>query len=456
MNTNLEICITNGLDGVLKKNQYGEMVYSDLRADTEVEFFDLFQQIFNASTIKMTRIGIECLELLREGKVYFSTVSRSIWDESDYYRVPYGTKMSYINIITGYEYKEYSRMIGASKISDMGILNNYRGFEKKVYFFLSLVMILLLLPVIFYTLIQKEKRWIYRRSISIWTMMKVFYQYLFYSFSIKTSARRFTYLAIISFFLIITPFLLMFKTNQIIVPPPKLVKTLRQAISDKITIYHTDTIVNLSMFYEEENFQKVHNYYETNKKLFELPGATDILTYDGFVMNIINQKGILLTQSHEAMAMYKMICSWANNNHLLKIFMFKEESTREYIHGMTFHINYTNPRGLRNYLSAYETGLLYTIDRNHYYIGFDVLTIPLSHKQKQLVLCYNFNQIEMDESSKVYSGDMKTFSPFFRFYFYIILVTITIFVCELLTFKLFPSYFVKRITFNTRTIRITT
>lgn len=427
----MSLCIPGGLGIVLNIDKKGHFDYSMLRHDGEVLIISLYQQIFNASTIHMVSELRECLSLMKEKSVDFVAAMMPVASIFEHHYVPYATEESNLDIISGYDYNTYSSLNGQNKTSKLGILNNYRGFESNVYIVLCLLIISLLLLVLFFTLVQREKRWIHRRSTSIRTMIKVFKVYLFNSFSTKTNARRLTMLSIISFFLIITPFLLMFKTNQIIVHPPKLLKTFEEAMSEKADIYFMNTVDNYEEYFYTENGSEVFSYYQSNKKIFKAPNDLEsVYATNRILAEITKGQAALILPSQISKIMYQCFCSWSKKGQLFKFMINKYYEGRTFLIGFVFSKKIPHSYSLTNYIHAFQNGLLQILNKQHFYPGFDVFPTSKKHKQNQLVLCFNLNQIEMNESTNIYYGDFRLFSKFFYFCSFLLVLSFFVLLYE--------------------------
>lgn len=427
----MSICFPNGLQDFRERSKNGRFDYTFLRHESEVLAISLYEQALNATKIYYTESVEKCLSLTEDGAVDFVLTTKPIYNYSKHYNVPFATGMSYLNILSGYDHISYLNTLSKGISSELGILSNYKGFENTVYLILFLLLFTFFIFASVCSLVDKERKIFLAerkcrngKRIRFSKLLKLTIEK---TMSVKNSRRRFfSYLAIIASFLIMTPFLLMFKTNQVIVPPPVVIKNFDEIIKSGAKIYFTDTSDDPEKFFDEIGFDTVSAYYRANRVNFELPNFPDkFKAVNQAVINIVDKKSVFLVPRIISTIIYQLLCSFTYENQLFKIKRYRSENSREFIIGQIFRVNFTDPIRLRNYVATFETGLQ-QLEGDRFFVGFGVLGTSASHTREQRILCYE-NEIEKMETSGEYYGNVKLFSKFFYICF---------FMCILATFIL--------------------
>lgn len=158
------ICMPTGLDSVFEKNKYGRFDYSQLGHESEIAIASQLVDTFNASKIIFTTGEKACIALIKENLVDFIATARPIFDEDEYYHVPHAIGMSHLDIMTGYDFKEYSKVFEKGEEPKLGILSNYKSFDFIVYLYLLILLIILFTFAGFIAFVKHEKYFIFRRK----------------------------------------------------------------------------------------------------------------------------------------------------------------------------------------------------------------------------------------------------------------------------------------------------
>ena len=396
---------------ILKRNKHGHFNYGLFRHESESMMISLFQQTLNASTIYSVKDVSDCLKLTKEGTIDLILAWLPIYNITDYYHVPFGTEETYMNIITGYDYNKYTKVTKISELNKLGILCNYKGFDLTVYYFIVFTITTFIILAFGYSLVDGEKLLIRRKFKARRNHARRFCRIIARSYKIKSTKKFFNYLVMMATFFIVTPFFLLFNTNQLIVPPPKVLKDFKDAIEAAVKIYYSPSCGNPDDFIVTKS-RHILDYYKKNKVAIKLPDINNLHEFHYKVADIIEKRAILLVPKIETDIIFPLVCSWSKDDQLNKIKVYKSEHTRQFVAGMVFHRNYTNPRGFKNFLTSFERGLHQT--RNgRFYVGFGFISRNPKHIKDQMILCDNMSRIER-RKSKVYNGSYKLFSNFFN------------------------------------------
>lgn len=429
----MSVCFPSGIEMVLKKDKSGRFDYNSFRHPSEAYIAILYQETLNASVIYVTKGVNECIQLLKEAQVDVIVANTPIENATEYYHVPFATEMSYLNILTGYDHDEYNRGIQSDSLDHLGILSNYRGFQWKVYFCLAILIVAFLVLALCYTVVDREKNLITRKTRPISNYKKKFFRIIRRSYQTNSREKAFTFLVMLATFFILTPFFLLFHTNQIIVSPPQMLRDFDDAIHSRAKILYTPTCGNPENFIDPHKNKQVMDYFLKNREIIILPTVETADPFHEKIVEIIKRSAIFIVPQVQTQILYRLMCSWSKDNEMFKLMVYRMRESTEFLTGIIFNRNYTDPKGLKNFASIIETGLL-SIQNGRFYIGFGFYSHSLEHIKEQMILCDNFNHLEKKES-EVYHGNFQSFNKFFCLCSLLFLLAWVLLLVELLVLK---------------------
>lgn len=221
----------------------------------------------------------------------------------------------------------------------------------------------------------------------------------------------------------------MFKTNQVVIRPPKIIRNWKEIIDQKVKIFYTNASDNIEKYIESS--PEEINYYQKNKKLLLLPTNPSLFEITNqAIVEIVKNNAILLSPRIVTPAFHQVLCSFSKEDQLFKLIPFRDESSYEFVTGFIFSRNYTDPKGNINLISTFEKGLT-QIDRKKFFIGFDLLATSAKHAYEQTILCENDLNRNLHRSN-IYFGHLKLFQEFFKLCTLNIFIAIFVLVFECL------------------------
>lgn len=406
------ICIPTGTERVFEPNKNGKFDYSTLTYEAEKSIHSEFQEIFNASKIINTVRAADCFNLINKGLVDFIATMRPSYEGTDHYHVPYITRMSHLNIITGYDYNHYKNEIENNKFSRIKSLTNYAAFSLSFYALLFVLLCSFLILSSCYSFCWCEKRKLFGKSNSTKIFFKKLIQIIVNSYKIRTKRKKLVCLTTFSTFLLVTPFCLMFKTNQVIVPEPQFISNWNDLMKKSSFIYYSDTYDHSEKYFDKKKYSKEYDYFMNHKLYFRSPkGPSAIEDVNRMLFQIVDKKAIFLAPKIISTLVYQLFCSWTFEDQLVSLKTIKDENSHEYALGMVFRKNNSYEKGFNAYVRTIESGFNRP-KKQKYLVGFEFLGTSSKHIREQLIICLNLRQIET-KGSEVHNLDLKLFRRLF-------------------------------------------
>lgn len=377
-------------------------------------------KLTSSSNITFSRNLAGCQESLRVNQSDFSWGHFSYFDPTNTYHVPVQTYSSSAYFVSGYEVKSYVKSQTDKSLSKYGLMENIYNYDIDVQC-LVLVLVLLLLTVI---LVQNTLRVSYLRH----RFKGVTIRYLSRRRLKKLKPSKLTkFIYLVSFFFLSTPFLLMFKTNQVVTEKPFVLENYQMIMDARARIRTSGLNANITLSLEpsgesvktQDIIYKFYNYYIHHQYKGVAPSRKQVY-YDNLfeiAESIINNTMVYLDTYHTVHNMRLVFCSMSNESQLYRTFIFRDESSREILAGKAFRLGYVNHKLTKRLRSTFELGTTTVWTRMHPLpLGFRFRGEKISskHRKAQLEHCLD-EELKPYERHKTFASGFSFFGYFFAF-----------------------------------------
>ena len=221
-------------------------------------------------------------------------------------------------------------------------------------------------------------------------------------------------------FFFITPFCILFKTNQVVTKEPPLITSYEQIMSQKAQVVYTNIQMNDTDLLKQQTdkadgtMDRMRKYFKSNSR-FLLPErslkALDMMTK--LSQAVVDNKLVFLASLEAAEGFRQTICSWSLQPNYYQILMYHDPHQGEIIAGFPFRMLQPPKELVKRLRSAFEmhipSTLISAIDN---YVGIELLPNSNAHKQHQLLLCQRKSLIQ-HQKEELLANDFQFFESFF-------------------------------------------
>lgn len=416
----IRICYPGG--GVIKclKRPDGSTYATDALNSYEETNEIIFQsRVANSTDVFCVQTISECIGRMKNNLSDYSIGEYIYHDESAPYYVPVQWDPGSIYIVSGNDINSLSKKVISSEWS-YGLMSNLGIYSWPTYSLIGLVFALVYLLTLMKTLLFIERHFSFvklRRN-----KINLFFIVLRRFKSITNSpedVKSCSFIIWVTFFFFLTPFLLMFKTAQVITPEPKIYSSYDQLIKSNVTIFYSSilseerallapndlNVKNKDIVYQIwKHFNQNGIYFASNR----MKSTNNFL----YLTNSITSGFVFVSTYAVASKIRKTFCSFSNPKQLFNVLMFQDKSQREVLNGFALRREFFNGKLIRRLRAAFE----FNYQRRRTYrcfYGLQVVHKTPEHRKVQKEICLR-NQFIRQEVSFV-ASDLSFFSFFFSY-----------------------------------------
>ena len=271
------------------------------------------------------------------------------------YKVPVIEQAGTITIFTGYEVTKYQ---ATTDLTNYTLLRNCKLYEPETYLAILLFLTAISLALTCKTCVNSFKMkhlhptWRSKRG------KKLFSKLLFKSLlnMIHRDGRSVRLIALtfhLGMFLILIPFLLLFKTTQVLKVEPDLITSFREIMARNSSIYYTHISMDESNMLQpnlkvskgrDVGVEFWHYWRRMRIKLEAKDLARYVQNLKKMAKKVVDKEVVYLDNSISSDLIRSILCILSDEPDLYQIFTFRESSTRELIAGWGASLFYENKR----------------------------------------------------------------------------------------------------------------
>lgn len=411
---NMRLCMSTGMWNVsILEFVDGKLVGNELTQESHYAYARLISQIGNSTDVSFVTTLANCIELFDRNLTDFSIGNYDYTKEAPSYYVPCPNSASSIYFISGYDVNKFqsSEMTNAFG-SKFGVLHNFANFSIEIYAVIFLFLALAVALIAFKVKLcsKKSLMCLLKRPRSLFNKLVCG----------RRSTRLLSFLFHSGFFLISTPFLLLFKTSQVVTPKEPFITNYEQVLSEKPSIYYSNILFNETSLMMpnkrdiEENTirNRMWKYFKGHSETFP---ADAIERYPATGQGITNHQVIFIGPLDVLYPIKQAFCSFSISPELFKMSLFKDENQRETLTGYALRRGMSDKKfikRIRNVMEFYYHDHLPRLLTS--YAGFEwgYGAFNAKHRHKQLSVCQD------EESSQkehvLQASDLRFFDCFLR------------------------------------------
>ena len=315
-----------------------------------------------------TTLG-DCMDRIKSNLSDYGVGIYTLYDP-DSFKVPAIEQAGTISIFTGYNVAAY---LAKSAVSvKYSILQNLKLYDSDIYFATFCLILALFFAYSLDTAVKLCRRRHFRPSFERATLRRRYFQLfsrsiadLFYQKGGRVKLLSFTFH--LGVFLILLPFLLLFKTTQVVNVKPEMIRSFEEIMARNVSIYYANISMNETIILEP-NFNNAKEkdisfrfWSYWNKRKIRFESIEDLQKYfeqlKRMVKMLVEKKTVYFDISIGSSAVSSILCMLSMSPDLYKIIMFKDESTREIIAGWGMSLYYENRRLIYKKKVSIEAGL---------------------------------------------------------------------------------------------------
>lgn len=423
------LCSPCNLDEEVTKTPDGKFKLNGFVTRSHILSLDFHSSLLNASQFVVKKGFKDCLKLLIENKTDYIIGFASDGDEKPFY-VPVPYVSTSLHLISGYDVGKYIKDVKFKGPNSLGVLSNIYNFDFQVYFAILLFIISIGLLLLAHSL--KIKAHLIRIGKKRLKLLKTYRRvYKKLSDVKRTKTKLVSLVSYISYFLLITPFLLLFKTNQVVNEKPFIISNYEEIINANASIYYPSIAVNETVFLIPTGFDVDHNnimnkfwnFFQTKSQHYDFSNTQ---TFDKLFYlkdKLINGKGIFLTEFSTIVNIKAILCSFTKEDEYIQIFIYHDRHQRAEVQGMPVRRGYYNPQLNKKHRALFEMDLYnQLLIMGVEYIGFQYTGTSRDHRRIQYEYCQKEQPIELTTKDHIpplkvefYSLSLKILSALYLF-----------------------------------------
>lgn len=330
----------------------GEYDLHEVPVPSEREFISFQHSIANSSEVRRELSVHDCIELLRKNES--DVLSAWVPMVEDSYTVPVASKAMSLHFISGINTSSRHDPLQQPKIARHGVLANIDNFTSDTY--TMILVFVVIFSLVTYIKSYNSSMWhflVKGRRVSI---MNMFSRNCKDLLNDRSSQLKYVGLLMFTFyFLLATPFLSLFQTNQIVLRTPYIVNSYARAIESNATVYIPRLFRNDSELLKPNSRDVqvdniVNRFWRFSRKSIELYNVTHPFKQSlSFHINrMISARGIFLVNSQVMIFYVSTFCVVAVNSGMkVELFVHRDFNQREQIQGHALRKGYSNARLIR-------------------------------------------------------------------------------------------------------------
>lgn len=399
-----------------------------------VKWIDFALQLANVSQLVTVQTSDHCVERFVKNQSDFSLGYYNLMDESDNFTVATPAYSLSLHFLSGYNIHKYEKEQNRSRINEQGVMANLNSYPPMVYL-LIFVWITVLIVLIFLRSVVMQRRPTFGKTLKKF----VRYTYLVVVASDKRW-RLLSFLLGLGLFLLLTPFFVLFKTNQVIAKEPTVIKSNEEIITQGAEMVSTHIQSSEVNFLKQKQdlgtgniMDRIWRYFKGHSRQQLLEKSPETLTF--LAKEITEGEIVFVASDAVAEGLRQVFCSWSVYPDLYQILRFHDALQDEFIAGSAFALPEPPETLAKKLQNAFEFNIPSNLkDSLDNYEGLRIIPNPISHRQRQMFLCQSKSLVlyRKDDLASV------NFSFFARFF--LILIVEIIFALLILSLELILSF----------------
>ena len=437
----IRLCYPTGIDNKVVLKSDGFTVEGPA-AKTMRNWIAFFLKLGNVTQLVTVRTNADCIDRFERNQSDFSLGYYDIHDTKGKYSAPVPAFPLSLHFLSGYNVYEYQKGQDNWVKQQMGVLENFKSYQPAVYA-LGTVWLIALFAAVTLRVVQicKKPRFarVLNKSFNYFWLLK------------NARCKRWRLLCLwlhSALFFLVTPFCILFKTNQVVTKEPSLITSYEQIMSQKAQVVYTHIQINDTDLLKQQTDSKaggtmdrMWKYFKTNSRHVlpaRNPETFELLTK--LSQGIVDNKLVFLASLGIAEAFRQVFCSWAVHPNYYQILMYRDPHQREIITGYAFRILQPPKVLVKRLRTVYEmhipSTLISTIDN---YAGLELLPNSDAHNQHQLLLCQRKNLIKYHKD-ELLANDFQFFGPFFSR-----IIIALVFACVCVALEMFVGHYFSKV-----------
>lgn len=428
------ICYPGGPAIRCWKREDGSL-YAESPSATELHASEVLLQsaIANSTDLFCTNTIADCTLRMQLNLSDFSIGEYIYYRENDVYFVPVPWDASSIYFVSGYELNSLnSRSINNPE----GLIGNLGVYSFQIYLFIVLIFIFSSSLIALKALILFEINFSRRKKGRIDKFLQIMRKLRLEMF--KSSCKHVkccSFITYLTFFLFSTPFLLMFKTAQVITQPPPIYSSYQELIRSNVTIYYASMLTDEKAFLHPNSFNierhdivdKMWKYFlghsrhiDLRKSQSEFLKLTHLLT-SGYA--------VFFSSFYTSARIRQVFCSLSDSNQLFNVLMFRDKSQRMDLAGFAMRKGYKNEKLIKNQRRVFEFYFVRHMRRSFSSLyGLDIMGTDSEHRKLQKEIC--MKQEIIKQAVSLGSSGLEFFFRFFQIILAFVLFSLIVFFYE--------------------------
>lgn len=417
----MRLCVSNGVD-IEMKFKDGKLSDNGFASQSNYISANIALQISNSTEITFVRFLAECVNRFATNQSDFSMGSYDFIQQKQPYYVPCPSLPSSLYFISGYEVNEYqiSRNVHSFR-AKWGVLNNVGNFAPSVYTLLSIWLVINLLLVIVKVALRvknPQKHMLQLVQVSLKLAKRIFR-------GKSLMNRIFCFFLNLGFFFISAPFLLLFKTNQVVTPKQPLLTNYEEVIAKNAQVIYSniqfDETILLRPLQLDDQSRDIQDRFwrhfnSNSQKVTFGTSLEDRSVIDLMVKSIVQQKSIYLASFEVAHPLMQTFCSWSEHPDLYRMFVLKDVNQRETLTGFALRRGFESKKLVKRIRNAME----FYIYQHIPFASSNYADVPwkldpvVSHKQLQVTYCQQSERSGQNKRQTLKASDIEFFDYFLR------------------------------------------
>lgn len=434
MSSGVRLCFNTGVETEIEIKENGRFTIHGPSPAALSYYIELAMSLTNVSEVFCAKSYNECVEKFIKNESDFSFSPFSIHDTSGLFSVPVPAFSTSLHIMSGYNIYTYQKEQQVFAKNMPSVLANFASFSREVYSLIAIWMFFLLFIIGANVLLIQRKRRVLKA-------IRKSFKY-FVAFIVVGSQRWFLPSLVLNFgiFLLVTPFCILFKTNQVIIEEPKMVTNYKQIIDQNVKMIHTGLGTNESVLFQLASNSRTHNlmseifnYFKSNSRKITMdrsPKTFQLLPQ--LAKSLVQGKQVIIGSDEIIEPLRQLFCSWTNEDELYQMLSFRDPIQEDIILGFTIHSLDPPKKLVKKLLQAFEghipSVLLNLLDN---YVGIEFLPTSPEHRQQQLFICQQRTLIP-HRKEEVVQADLAFFIPFLAILRVPIFISAIAFVLEII------------------------
>ena len=406
----------NRVESLIRRSD-GQYDLQGITTNFQRTFIRIHDLVTNSTDFQIRLSAFECVQALKNDESDI-VVALMPLEDVEYY-VPIAGRIATVNFMAGNNDSKHQQKI-SDATSKLGLLSNIRNFTLSTWCTIMIFTLLFISLVYFRSLNYQILRSLHvsKRHKSLWDL---------FSFSMKhlmnakfTRFKWLCFLIFLLYFLLATPFLLMFKTNQLVVATPYIVNSYERAIESNVTVFVPSVSTNESRFLQP-NSKNLHNDDTVNRfwKFFQQnshPFDTSVIMKGGlalYIDQLVSSRCIFMSGLITISLFKSIFCAFSVNDGMrINLFMQEDANQREEVQGLPFRTGYVNPKvvKLHRRLNEMETFARITeslIENT----GRDLLSDTGFDASVRFDECFRPKSLDSRAKKEVAPGSISLFTP---------------------------------------------